>query len=145
MSEIEACDIDCCRCECCGHFPPRHRDDCRVAFYAREQSQRVLASILPLGSKAFPLREAQDSATVQRNVSQGDPIADLEQRVAKMRELGVTKWGDIELGPLPPSEAASAEQTQRLTPAQQEQRAREERRRIASAASGGPLRRLADD
>ncbi len=73
-------------------------------------------------------------------------LADLEARVRKMRDLGVTRWGDIELGPAPTSDVESDDNmAQQPTAAQLEQRAREERRRVALASSGGPLRRLADD
>lgn len=95
------------------------------------------------------LHDAQDSRTVQTNqvaTETETALADLEARVMKMRELGVTRWGGIELGPLPPpSNAGDDETTQRLTAAQVEQRARDERKRIASASSGGPLKRLSAD
>jgi hypothetical protein len=71
-------------------------------------------------------------------------IADLECRVAKMRALGVTRWGDIELGPVPLSDAASDDRDQRtLTADELTRRAREERRRVAMASSGGPVPRVA--
>lgn len=38
-----------------------------------------------------------------------DHAALLRKRVALMRELGVTKWSGIELGPAPPAQAAPAE------------------------------------
>lgn len=74
-------------------------------------------------------------------------IAYLDAIVPKMRALGVMRFGELELGPVPLSDAADDVEraTQRIPTAQQlEQRAREERRRVASAASGGPIRRVAD-
>lgn len=75
----------------------------------------------------------EDSASERR--------ARLRHDVALMRELGVTRWGDIELGPAPaPRVEAKDPPTQpRLSPEQQEIRERQERRRIALAASGGPV------
>lgn len=69
------------------------------------------------------------------------PYADFEERVALMRRLGVTKWGDIELGPVPLStEARDDDETQRsMTPTVTEMQRRQERRRLALAASGGPV------
>lgn len=63
----------------------------------------------------------------------------LEQRVAKMRALGVTKWGDIELGPEPtPAETG---ETQRTSPPDEVLRTlRAEKQRVASLASGGPVK-----
>jgi hypothetical protein len=67
-------------------------------------------------------------------------IDELEARVAKMRALGVSKWGDIELGPEPQSDADSTnDETQRTTPADRLKQARTERHRVASLASGGPV------
>lgn len=73
-------------------------------------------------------------------------IEDLELRVKKMRALGVTKWGDIELGPEPPSTSGTdAEETQRVSAEEQERRARAEMRTRAHGASGGPRARLDGD
>ncbi len=67
-------------------------------------------------------------------------IPGLEQRVAAMRRLGVTKWGDIELGPMP--QEAAKEETQSKSPARREREARDEQRRIALSASGRLVPRL---
>ena len=37
----------------------------------------------------------------KENPSLVGALADLDAKVFAMRKLGVTKWGDIELGPLP--------------------------------------------
>ena len=64
-------------------------------------------------------------------------LDELEARVTKMRALGVTKWGDIELGPEPtPAETG---ETQRNT-APDEKVLRAQRQRIAFAASGGTVK-----
>jgi hypothetical protein len=69
-----------------------------------------------------------------------DPIEDLEVRVRAMRRLGVTRWGDLELGPEPQAEQDEAKvQEQRQT---LEKRETERRSRLQFAASGGP--RLGD-
>lgn len=66
-------------------------------------------------------------------------LEDLEARVAKMRALGVTKWGDIELGPEPPP--AESGETQRTSPPDEVLRTmRAEKQRVASLASGGPVK-----
>jgi hypothetical protein len=76
-------------------------------------------------------------------VGENDAIADLEARVAKMRALGVTRWGDIELGPVPQSEAKV--ETQSKSPDRREREARDEQRRIALSASGRLVPRLGED
>ncbi len=69
------------------------------------------------------------------------PLTELAAIVAEMRRLGVTRWRDIELGPEPPSEAATPDEIQRnVTPEMTEQQRREERRRVALMSSGGPVR-----
>ena len=67
-------------------------------------------------------------------------VTDLEKRVEAMRRLGVTRWANIELGPLP-AEAQDDDQVQeqRLTFEKRESARRE---RVRFAASGGP--RLGD-
>lgn len=71
------------------------------------------------------------------------PVADteaLEQAVQAMRRLGVTRWGDIELGPDPAADAPREQMTPTRTEA--ERRERDERKHVALAASGGLVRRL---
>lgn len=63
-----------------------------------------------------------------------DP-AMLSAVVAQMRALGVTKYGDIELGP-DPSVKDDTDETQRTADA--ERRERERKQRIVTGASGGP-------
>lgn len=90
-------------------------------------------------SAADSLREAQSSDTVQRNVSQ-NPVTELREIVACMRELHVSEYQGIKLLPLP-SEAPAAddEQTQRQPTAEEERAKRMNVRRIAMASSGGPV------
>ena len=70
-------------------------------------------------------------------------IPGLEQRVAAMRRLGVTAWGSIKLGPMPPPEATAT--TQQESSDARERRARDEQRRIALSASGRLVPRLGED
>lgn len=87
-----------------------------------------------------------------------------ETKIAFMRERGITsaKWFTVQvydpelkyskhvetitectLGPAPQApEAVDETQPSIVSPQTAERRAREERRRVASAASGGPVRRL---
>ena len=65
-------------------------------------------------------------------------LADLEARVLRMRALGVTKWGDIELGP-EPAPADDSDQPSGYTAEERVKMARVERQRVASLASGGPV------
>lgn len=88
------------------------------------------------------LRQADSACTLQ-TVGERDAISDLEQRVAKMRALGVTKWGDIELGPAPAPEATTTTQ-QPKSPEAIEREQRNARRTVALAASGSLVRRLAE-
>ena len=73
-------------------------------------------------------------------VDESQHLAELRKEfradVAVMREVGSTKWKDIELGPKP----LPAETSSRSGPTPEEQRRLDdtERRRIALAASGGP-------
>lgn len=63
-------------------------------------------------------------------------ITDLRARVKAMRELGVVKFGDIELGPLPAkAEPRDDEETQRSDRLEAE---KQRVARIRFAASGGP-------
>lgn len=71
-------------------------------------------------------------------------VRDLEERVRKMRELGVTKWGDIELGS-PPQPEASATTQQPKSPAEIEHERRVQRRSVALAASGALVPRIVQD
>lgn len=71
-----------------------------------------------------------------------DAIAELEARVKKMRDLGVTRWGDIELGP-EPQPAGSTAETQQKAPDAIERERRENVRSIALGASGRLVPRLA--
>lgn len=69
-----------------------------------------------------------------------DRRSELRADVVLMRELGVTKWRDIELGPAP---VAGDEKTQPgKSPEEREIDDARERRRIALRASGGPVPRL---
>ncbi len=65
----------------------------------------------------------------------------LDEVVAQMRRLGVTRFGDIELGPDPNARPDEAGETQRTADA--EYRERERKRRIVTGASGGPRPRAA--
>lgn len=60
----------------------------------------------------------------------------LDEVVAQMRRLGVTKFGGIELGPDPNARPDDEGETQRTADA--EYRKRERNRRIVTGASGGP-------
>lgn len=86
------------------------------------------------------LAHTPDSCQI-RDGAMGDvySIEELEARVRKMRALGVTRWGTIELGPEPQSDAADDDTTQRTSPADHLKQARSERQRVASLASGGPV------
>lgn len=68
-------------------------------------------------------------------------LAELAPYVAEMRRLGVTRAGDIELGPDPNARPDEAGETQRTADA--EYRERERKRRIVTGASGGPRPRAA--
>lgn len=70
-------------------------------------------------------------------------IQGLEERVAAMRRLGVTKWGDIELGAQPATEAKA--EIQSRTPEQAERERRLEQRRTFLAASARLVPRLGED
>lgn len=77
-------------------------------------------------------------------MSYADDIQDLRGAVLVMRELGVTRWRDIELGavPVPPT----TETTQQPTdPQETERRRREQISIVARSASSGLLRRLGED
>lgn len=75
-------------------------------------------------------------------VSNEIDIAELEARVAKMRALGVTRWGDIELGPEPVPADTAKTQTQHVSPEAIERKQRETQRAIALGASGRLVPRL---
>lgn len=64
------------------------------------------------------------------------PIEDLKARVSAMRELGVTRWGDIELGPAPGSSLSEKDMAQRIADAKAAEGQRE--KRMTFGASGGP-------
>lgn len=73
-----------------------------------------------------------------RGMADVHSLDDLEARVRKMRALGVTRWGDIELGPEPPSDSGERDETQRQPTAEERmRRERDERRRVAQLSSGG--------
>lgn len=76
-------------------------------------------------------------------VGHEDDIAKLEAQVIAMRRLGVTKWGDIELGAAPTE--AKEETQQQTDPEQLEKRRRAQVRSVGLAASGSLLRRLGED
>ena len=60
----------------------------------------------------------------------------LEDVVKRMRALGVTKLGDIELGPDPNAKPDDTDETQRTADA--EHRQKERMKRLRYGASGGP-------
>ena len=66
-------------------------------------------------------------------------IEEADARVTWMRKRGVTRWGDIELGPEPGTDTSDTDETQRTTPAEAAKAMRAERQRVASLASGGPV------
>lgn len=73
-----------------------------------------------------------------------EAIREYRARVAVMRELGGTRWGDIELGPEPQPAAPSV--TQPIESREdRELRMRIERRNLALAASARLVPRLGDD
>ena len=65
----------------------------------------------------------------------------LEDVVKRMRALGVTKFGGIELGPDPNARPDEEGETQRTAEAAHAKAARDQRVRFG--ASGGPIRRVA--
>lgn len=76
---------------------------------------------------------------------------DWTTKEAFMRSHGVqsAKWDaedhllECTLGPAPiPAEDETSTKPSTISPTEQERRAREERRRLATASSGGPVRRL---
>lgn len=69
-------------------------------------------------------------------------VEELRKRVSVMRELGVTKWGDIELAPELPKGSEPDTQQSKLSPEAEELRRREQQRRLAFRTSGGPVKRL---
>jgi hypothetical protein len=78
-------------------------------------------------------------------VSECDRCTGLRASVMLMRELGVTKWGDIELGPAPgPTQEPEAQATQHehVSPEEAERRARDARRRVGLAAASGIRERI---
>lgn len=90
---------------------------------------------------ASALRGHRSACTLQSNVESESAITDLRARVAAMRELGVVKWADIELGPLPTSPVGDGEdETQRSDRLELVKREREQRLRFG--ASGGPRPRV---
>lgn len=74
----------------------------------------------------------------------GDPsdIATLQARVAEMRKLGVTRWGDIELGPDPAQPEADQSDAKPESPDQRVRRERAERERLMMQSSGGLVPRI---
>lgn len=68
-------------------------------------------------------------------------LSQLAATVAQMRALGVTKFGDIELGPDPNVQTDGREETQRTADAQASNR--ERKRLLKFGASGGPRVRAA--
>jgi hypothetical protein len=67
-------------------------------------------------------------------------ITQLPAVVAQMRALGVTRWGDIELGPDPNTRPDEEGETQRTAEAAHAKAVRDQRVRFG--ASGGPIRRV---
>lgn len=74
-------------------------------------------------------------------------MARLTLVVETMRALGVSRYGDIELGPqpYPVSDPEERDERKRPSAAMAEQKARDERRRIAQSGSGGPVKRVGTD
>jgi len=68
----------------------------------------------------------------------------LRADVAVMRELGVSHWRDIVLGPVVTQDSDSTTQ-RRLAPDQAAAMERDARRRIALAASGAPVKRPGEE
>jgi len=77
-------------------------------------------------------------------VGSEDDLQDLEARVNLMRRLGVTKWGDIELG-AEPLQAEQRETQQLQEPEDIERKRRAQVRRIALGAAGALVPRLGED
>lgn len=64
-------------------------------------------------------------------------LAELEAKVARMRALGVTRWGDIELGPAPaPADRDESDEERRRREAEARIAAAQHRHRVLFAASG---------
>lgn len=85
------------------------------------------------------LREGDEDCRLQPNPV-GDEtesaITSLKERVKAMRDLGVVKWADIELGPEPASASPEADATQRSLELERQETDRT--RRLRYGASGGP-------
>ncbi len=87
----------------------------------------------------FPsLRESPSQDRLQQTVGTEKPtdIEVLQARVKAMRDLGVTRWQDIELGPEPAQPPSKEDATKRSQQSEAESKAREER--LKFGASGGP-------
>ena len=89
------------------------------------------------------LRESQAARKMPAiPVGHEDDIAKLEAQVAAMRRLGVTKWGDIELGSAPTE--AKEETQHQLDPDMLEKRRRAAQHATAMSATGRLVPRLGD-
>lgn len=119
-----------------------HPEEYCKAKAAAARKGLSVAAYVRMVCAGLTLHEAQSACRVQTNQVGADTdsaITELEARVAKMRALGVTRWGDIELGPAPTSGSPEEDATQRsdmLDRKSQEDAKRA--RRLKFGASGGP-------
>lgn len=90
------------------------------------------------GNRARDREKATGPCEIEMTDSTQQAVDELKARVATMRALGVTRWGDIELGPEPaaPETTSREDDTQRSMTRERQEREREHRLRYG--ASGGP-------
>lgn len=90
----------------------------------------------PVASIPTPFAEHERFATMRRNQLRAD--------VAVMRELGVSKWGDIELGPSPIT-STNVETQHQTSPREVEEKRRADMRALHLAAGSGLMPRLGEN
>lgn len=73
------------------------------------------------------------------NEDMDGPLTRLRVAVAEMRQLGVTKWGDIELGPAPPVAPPPERELNEAELENDRLRAVRERFNIALGSAGGEI------